>query len=186
VQDASVQSVVQHEFGPATFTFNLVGPPDLVAEEVVLLARMHVQALFTLVTTIGTPEQAQLRLLPRESIAVLGFFPASDWGNPQLLEIASRASSWAPRAQIISAEGFFRALLRRSAVDAEGWFWALEWNKNIRVAGAIHLPESPSPLFKDLPILRWSRLPDGSGRVRRETPLVSEDDRLFEWDERQP
>lgn len=184
VQNAYETSEVRHQFGPATFRFNLAAPPQLIEDEVFLLASMQVQALFSLVTTLRPDDPAELRLLPLEQIIALGFFVASDWGNPQLIEVARRARPWQPRVQIVSARGFFRALVRRSDNDGEGWFWALEWNNSVRIAGAITLPGASSSLFDSLPSLGWSPLPDGTGRIRLETPLTPEQDTLFEWDDR--
>ena len=56
--------------------------------------------------------------------------------------------------------------MRRS--ETAGWFWALEWNKSLRVVGGINHVGETNPLFEDLPALDWMRLPDGSGFSRRE------------------
>ncbi|WP_313053451.1 hypothetical protein [Pseudomonas lopnurensis] len=115
------------------------------------LALRHVQGLFSLLTTRDFREATTLRLLPPTQVQLLGAYPRSDWGNPQLLEVARRAEEWTCHAQIVSASGYFKATMRRH--DTQGWFWALEWNKYLRVVGAI--AKADMALFDALPAPLW-------------------------------
>ncbi|WP_121207437.1 hypothetical protein [Pseudomonas aeruginosa] len=139
------------------------------------LALRHIQGLFSLLTTRDFREASTLRLLLPMQVQLLGAYPRSDWGNPQLLEVARRAEDWPCHAQIVSASGYFKATMRRH--DTRGWFWALEWNKYLRVVGAI--AKADMALLDALPDPLWHPLSEGQGRYRLETPLAEEDDTLF-------
>lgn len=120
-----------------------------------------------------------MRFLPRSHIHVLGHYPHADWGNPQLVEVASRGAAWAKRVDVVAADGFFKASLRRSVQEDEGWFWALEWNHYLRIAGAIYYPNQLPPLLSRLPDLDWVELPGAGFRIRREVPITEARDFLF-------
>lgn len=155
------RQTVEFNFGPPTFSFGLSGPSPAAKDYIPELASYHIQALFALVTTPENRTKENVRLLPLDRFRVFGSYPHSDWGNPQLAEITRRAASWPCHAAIHTAGGFFRACLRRH--ESAGWFWALEWNKSLRVVGRINHPAENNPLFENLPALDWKPLPDGSG-----------------------
>jgi hypothetical protein len=175
--DAIARQTAEFSFGPASFNFGLSGPSPAAKNYIPELASYHIQALFTLVTTPESRTPENVRLLPLDRFRVFGSYPHSDWGNLQLVEIGKRAASWPCRVAILTAGGFFRACLRRH--ESDGWFWALEWNKSLRVVGGIHLPEENNPLFENLPALDWKPLPDGSGFFRREQGHPAHGDILF-------
>lgn len=180
VADASVS---QEVFIPATFgsmTFNLVGPPQLDPRMVCLLSVRHVQALFALVTTTDPRDSEESRILPPHNALVFGYYSSRDWGNPQILELVRRTDEWDCRLRLTTASGYFRAVLKRSAVDSDGWFWGLEWNRSLRVFGAIADPDDmPEWLVKDLPDLKWRG--SGTFRLRGEVPIDDEKDTFFEF-----
>ena len=70
-----------------------------------------IQALLTLVTKAKNNTKENVRLLPLDRFRVSGSYPHSDWGNPQLVEIAGRAASWPSHVAILTADGFFCACL---------------------------------------------------------------------------
>jgi hypothetical protein len=115
-----------------------------------------------------------------------GFFrayPHRDWGNPQLLEVARRAAAVPVVTWITTANGYFRCVLRREALPSSPWFWALEWNKSLRLVGWIGVPTTVPPIFADLPDIGWhTTLHPGGGftRFREEVKLGDIDDLLFE------
>jgi hypothetical protein len=164
--DAIARQTAEFSFGPATFDFGLSGPSPAAKDYIPELASYHIQALFTLVTTPENRTTENVRLLPLDRFRVFGSYPHSDWGNLQLVEIAGRATTWPCHFAILTAGGFFRVCLRRH--ENAGWFWALEWNKSLRVVGRINHPEENNPLFENLPALDWTPLPDGSGFFREE------------------
>ena len=143
-------------------------PPQVNLDCVRRLALRQIQALFSLVTTddIRMP-----RLLPPASFRFFKCYSANDWGNPQLKELVNRVEDWRSHVNIVTADGFFRALLSRDENSVNGeWFWALEWNKYLRVIGGLAKMNKPHPqVFDKLPLLAGTR---------REIPF-SDDYQLF-------
>jgi hypothetical protein len=144
-----------------------------------LLACNHVQAAFALITSEDPRVASKTTLLTAKNWKFFGWFPFRDWGNPQLVEIASRVSAWPLLAHVHTAGGYFKFLARRHSVPGSEWFWALEWNKAFRVFGAIYADSEDPPLFSKLPALDWHPFADGRSRYRKEVPLSEADDILF-------
>jgi hypothetical protein len=168
---------VEFTWGALSVNIGGISPPQVNREAAQLLAFNHIQALFALVTTEDCRVPEKMRLLPHTHFRYFGHYGYQDWGNPHLIEVARRVGRWPCFANITAAGGYFRAILKRS--EDQGWFWALEWNRYLRVVGAIVHENQSAEVFQALPILRWKPLPDGSGRYRPETPLVAEADHLF-------
>jgi len=166
----------------ATLGFEMVAPPQLDPERAGLLAFHQIQALFSMVTTTNLTDPQAIRILPIDQWHQLGLFEWRDWGNPWLRTLEQRTKKWREAAIIDTAYGYFKAVLRRGS-DEEGWFWALEWNQCVRVAGCIARPKEIPTAFRDLPQLPWQLLPDGKGRIREEVPLVDGEDTLFRFDD---
>lgn len=168
------------EFNHRGLQMKLVGtsPPKVKRPYAELLASYHIQALFSLVTTEDYRVPEKMRLLPISQFQYFGDFTCHDWGNPHLLEIAKRVDVWPCHVNVATADGYFKAILRKHGDTA--WFWALEWNHYLRVVGAI-VRESESPeIFEGLPDLGWENMPDEAKRIRPQTPLPHEaEDRLF-------
>lgn len=163
--DAHERQEIEFSFGSATFKFGLIGQSRPAEDYIPQLAYYHIQALFSLVTTVENPATAAIRILPPDQFRFFDYYLHSDWGNPQLNEFARRAAEVPCLATISTGADHFRACLRRCA--DKGWLWALEWNKSIRIIGAICQPDEPCHWFEDMPALDWKILPDGS-RIRRE------------------
>lgn len=178
VKDAGEEVNVSSTFGPAKMSFGFIGPPQLDPDGVHQVATNHIQGLFSLVTTEDPRDQSKSRLLPPHQVRFLGHYGVNDWGNEQLVEVARRVQSWPCYAIVTSANCYFKAIMRRGD---DHWFWALEWNKFLRVAGMIALPEERElALFDGLPELKWKAMPDGTGRFRVEVSLSKGvDDLLF-------
>ncbi len=172
--EAIERQSVGFKFGPATLSFGMTGRSPAAKDFVPLLASFHIQALFSLITKARNDACGEIPILPLNQFHVFDSYPHTDWGNPQLVEITQRAAGWPCRFVTRSGDGHFLACLRRN--EKHGWFWALEWNKSLRIIGGINLPEEPTPIFSNLPKLEWKPLPDGSGRFRIEqsTPDLGE------------
>lgn len=184
VVDAWVESRVEVPLGSGgKLTLNLVGPPQLNADYVRLLATRQVQALFTLIATEDPRVIEKMKVLPADRVILFGSFNHLDWGNPQLLELERRTKEWQCCLNASSASGYFKAILRRPPRDELGWFWALEWNLSLRIVGAIFDASATPGWFQGLPELPWSRSRDGKGRIRTETPLAEEEDTLFAFED---
>lgn len=156
-------------------------PPQLNARYVNRLAMHHVQGLFALITSSDPRDPQKTRLLPPDQCWVLGAYHCRDWGNPQLLEVMKRSANWSCRANVSTADGYFRAVMKRDEEWNSGWFWALEWNKSVRVCGAIALAGQRPSLLADLPDTGWRVLKAEKGgviRMREEVPISEEQDLL--------
>lgn len=156
-----------------SLSFSAPTPPsrDMIGQ----LAIHHVQGLFALVTTQDYLQPDEIRWLPPSRALLFDYAIASDWGNPRLLALAERARAWPSRARVDTANGNFRAVLRRD--PEQGWFWALEWNRCLRVFGAI--PFASPRVFEGLPELRWKRLGPGR-RIREEIAAAPGDPDPFD------
>lgn len=179
VKDSSTTHTVDSSFGALQMSATLIAPPQLERERAATLAFRQTQALFSLVTAQDPANGAGLKILSDSEWQYVGFYPARDWGNPQLVEIANRVREWPCVAYIDTARGHFRAVLRAHKDPSREWFWAFEWNRAYRGVGAICRASELPPVFAGLPALRWIPLP-GSRRMREETPLDSNADILFE------
>ena len=172
IQDAHENLSIGGSIGPMYINFGMVGPPQLDKNKTGEVAFSHVQGLFALICTEDHRDPLKMRLLPQDQFIWYDWYTYSDWGNPQAVEIAKRVYDWECLANIISAEGYFKATLRRSV---EGWFWALEWNRQLRLVGGIS--SSKMTVFQGLPNEGWQRTPDG--RMRKHVPHDPDSDQLF-------
>lgn len=128
------------------------------------------QGFYSFITSCDFQSAQGMNVLTQKNFQFFGSFPLADWGNPQLLEVVKRVQAWEPLLDIETANGYFRAKLLMS--EGQGWFWALEWNKWMRVIGG--LCDQPMPVFDGLPELSWFAAP-GNRRFRREVALEGDD-----------
>ena len=90
---------------------------------------------------------------------------------------------WEPRVLGDCASGYFRIAIRKHP-EAACWSWAMEWNKNIRLAGYIGNESEVDELVGTLPRLGATvieRRDDGHTAFRTEQGLVEADDHMFHW-----
>ena len=168
------RKVVLQQSPQMGISMGFTSPPQTNIDCVRRLALSHVQGLFSLVKTrdIRMPV-----LLTPGSFRFFKCFGFGDWGNPQLKELSEQVEGWHSPLDVMAADGFFRASLRHN--DSNEWFWALEWNKYLRVVGALTQQDKPTPApFKGLPKLKWRPLPCNGYRYRQEVPFA-DDYRLF-------
>jgi hypothetical protein len=176
VQDASHKIELHGSMGSLSFSADMVAPPQLDDDAVRLLAFNQIQGFFTLCTTEDYLNPETYLLLEPKHWHFFGSYGHGDWGNPQLRDVADRVREWPVRARIHTASGYFRGCLRRSPDEKGPWHWGLEWNKSLRVFGAIANPSDP--LFKNLPELSWARLSE-KVRMRVEVQEPEDFDGLF-------
>jgi hypothetical protein len=176
VQDASQKIELYGSTGPLSFSADMVAPPQPDEDAVRLLAFNQIQGLFSLCTTEDYLNPETYRLLEPKHWRFFGMYGHEDWGNPQLRVIADRVSEWPVRARIDTAGGYFRACLRRSPDEKGPWHWGLEWNRSLRVFGAIALPNDP--LFENLPEPEWTKL-SAKARIRSDIPEPEDFDGLL-------
>lgn len=162
--------------------FGLLTPPQAHRKYVEDLASYHIQGLFSLITTSNPLSADETRLLPVDQIHFHQAFNVGDWGNPQLLTIINRTKNWPCYCNIQTADGYFKAILKSSPTDDDGWFWALEWNKYLRIVGGIYTKNKLQNIFLNLPELEWNSISTHkthSARIRKESPLIVTDE-LFQ------
>lgn len=172
IENAHEHINLAFSLGPISTKFVMTAPPQLDRDLVEEVAFSHIQGLFTLICTENHLDPLKMRLLPQDQFIFFGYYTHDDWGNPQAIEIANRVRKWDCLANIESAQGYFKAIIRCSD---EGWFWALEWNRQLRLIGGIS--GARMKLFEELPSEVW--MPISQGRIRKNVPLNTEHDHLF-------
>lgn len=179
VGQSGEEITIKVPFAPgAEMTFNLWSPPQADSHRVFELARLQLMAFFYFITY--SPDTK------RGGFWLGGFCPVleaprSDWGNPVHRAFMRTVLAWEPRLLAITADGFFKAMIRRHP-EAVCWSWAVEWNHNLRVVGFFGEREPVLATAKTLPRLRVETIFEGPGealRYRMETRLSDEEDQMF-------
>jgi hypothetical protein len=155
-----------------------VAPPQVDMERLHELARLQLMGFFYFLTY-----QKEQR---RGWFWKTGFHPLehvvrADWGNPVVMAFTNAIGDWEPRLMVASAEGYYRALIRRHP-NAECWAWALEWNRNYRLVGFFgdrEAAEAVVSTFPKLELITLHEAPNSYIRVRHDVALRDEDDKLF-------
>lgn len=162
----------------AELTFNFSGPPQFDDERVYELARLQMMAFFYFLTYDKANEVGHFW--------TGGFYPVhgtikTDWGNPIHRSFMKQCHDWDYRLVLDTAEGYYRAVIRRHPTD-ECWSWAVEWNDCYRLVGYFGSLDAARRLFSELPPLDVKSIfeaPNMWLRQRIEQPLTEEDDTLF-------
>lgn len=182
VIDSSVE--INFEFNSSIMNskFGFIAPPQSKESYVMELAYRHIQGIFSLCTSEFPLSREGTSFLSLEYFHVLGVYPKNDWGNEQIEYFIERTEAWPSVCDVSAAQGFFKVLMVKSTEEEGGWFWALEWNKSMRVLGAIISNENISNVYSNVPELNWSPWIKVSSnetcRHRRQAPLRYRD-RLF-------
>lgn len=153
-------------------------PAQLADSRVYELARLQIAALFYGVTYDSIKR--------RGYYFKGGFFPLhgtvkSDWGNVTQRAFARQIRDWDYRLIVATANGYFRALIRRHP-SAELWAWALDWNESYRVMGYFGNLESATEAAGKLPSEQMQTVfqsEESLFRFHMETPIAEGDDILF-------
>lgn len=156
-----------------------VFPPQVNPNYIKELALRHIQGIYSLITTKNRFICEESGLLSLKQLQFFGAFNEQDWGNPRILEVIERTKEWPCFFNIVTADGFFKVIMKRSCDD--GWFWALEWNKYLRVIGGISLENKPQQLFSNLPDLDWKDFGmQGNDKIRKRLEIaLNSIDELF-------
>ena len=159
-------------------TFCLTGPPQFDDARVYELARLQMMAFFYFLTYDRSKNVGHF--WPGEFFPVHGCVK-TDWGNTVHRTFMTQSRNWDYRLILNTAEGYFRAAIRRHPTF-ECWSWALEWNDCYRLVGYFGNQESAQTLAQELPEIKVQsvlKTSNGwlSGRV--EQPLDESDDTLF-------
>ncbi|MDA3972040.1 MAG: hypothetical protein PF442_11885 [Desulfobulbaceae bacterium] len=186
VKDATDTHVFKFNIGALSMKFEATSPPQVSQQYIRELSFYHVQGLFSLITSKAPDKESGTCLLPESNFWFHRAYNHGDWGNAELTELSKRAEELRCYANINTADGNFKAMLCR-IIDKPGcWFWALEWNKHLRVVGGIYSHEECPMIFEGLPAESWKSFGKGSDgvtrRIKEETPLDESNDILFSYE----
>ena len=178
---------IQQQLMPGvTIKANMVGGPQIDTERAFDLAFFHVAAFFYRITF---DEKSRIGRPIPGVCAAAGLARRSDWGNERMLAFQEMTSAWLPRVHGIAAGEYFKIIIRRHPEpDPCLWAWALEWNRNYRLAGFFGDEEKAKTVVSALPRLKgWfaGEGVDKEGRPYRDTmrvdvPLADEEDHYFD------
>ena len=178
VKDASIERSIEMTREELSVKFGLIGPPQLTPSYVRLLAFRHIQGFFSLITSKDPTTAGGTRLLGEEHWWFGGSYPHSDWGNARIKEMAQRVEAWETPLNIVTANEFFKAVIRCSPRPNGPWFWALEWNKSWRLFGGIFDTQNHPDEFESIPSPERIQLSSGI-TMYREVKLEEHEDKLF-------
>lgn len=180
VQHSSESLTLKVPFGPDTFTFNVVAPPQIDSKRIYELCRMQLTGFFYWITFNGESGKGGYWL---GEFCPLLETARSDWGHPINVAFMDAVATWEPRILGIGADTFFKVVIRRHP-SKELWSWALEWNQNYRVIGFFGDRDAAQSLVDTFPQVALHEIQVASHellRSRTEMPLDEERDRLFFW-----
>lgn len=186
IKDSGYEFKINKKLGSTVnVCYTVSVPPQPEQSYIKFLAFRHIQGIFSLLTSKDRFTDKGTYVLNQKCFYLHGFYFDSDWNNPQLLEIMKRAQEVECYKNIETANGFFKVIMRRKQNDSGAWwFWALEWNKSLRIVGAIALPKNIPDIFVDLPNLELKHLGDrNDGAIilsyRESIPFDQKSDTLF-------
>ncbi len=180
VSEPTPPLIVKGNFGPANITFSYTAPAQADDRRMFELARLQLVGFFSMLTY---DEAAKRGYFWTGQYAPVVVARQEDWGNPRLLWIDAVSRDWEYRLHAIAADGFYKVWIRRRLGEPAVWAWAIEWNRNFRLAGFFGDPEAIAALLGDLPKLDIHTLHEGPDRwlrMRTEQPLADDDDVLFD------
>ena len=179
VSEPTPPLVVEGNFGPAKITFSYTAPAQADDRRMFELARLPLIGFFSMLTYDETARRGYFWTGQYAPVVVAR---QEDWGNPRLLWIDAVSKDWEYRLHAIAAEGFYKVWIRRRLGEPAVWAWAIEWNRNFRLAGFFGDTASIATLLEDLPKLGIHTVhkgPDRWLRMRTEQPLADDGDVLF-------
>ena len=179
VSEPTPPLVIKSNFGPAEFTFTLRSPAQADESRLLELARLQLVAFFSMLTY--NEEARRGGFWPGEYAPVIAVRRA-DWGNPRIQWINQISADWDYRLHAIGANEFYKIWIRRREDGPAVWAWAIEWNKNFRLAGFFGDTGALQQLFGDMPDLPMTSVADGPDcglSFRTEIALEPCDDSLF-------
>jgi hypothetical protein len=167
-------------YGGAVAALTMTAPPQADQSRLFELARLHVIAFMYWLTY--DPATRCGRFI-RGGFRPVIYALRSDWGNARFRAFMSAVVDWEPRLLGDAASGYYRTAIRKHPTAA-CWSFAMEWNKNIRVAGFLGDETEIQNLVAALPRLKVMVIDRNEGEftsVRTECPLNEADDQMFCW-----
>jgi hypothetical protein len=170
-------------YGGATATFSLTAPPQPDQTAIFDLSKLHFIAFMYWLTYDDRSREGRFGT---GVFAPIGYALRSDWGNARLRAFMEAVVGWEPRALGDCASGYFRVAIRKHP-EAVCWSWAMEWNKNVRIAGFMGDETVAQELVDALPRPQATVI-ERSGSdykaLRLEQALAEADDAMFHWSPR--
>lgn len=178
--------VVKGNLYGAGITFTFVAPPQVDEMRLYTLARFQIRAFLYMLTF--RDQTGMGHIVDTDFFGVVAVRNA-DWGNPQLKWFEEETKDWLPRFHMVTADGFYKVWIKRKSDTEPVWAWALEWNKNFRLAGFAGQGAAIEPHSDKVPGLDLVQYHQEGGnwlRGRTEVQLAEENDTLFHFPERDP
>lgn len=169
---------IKMPFGPGHMTAEFTSPRQVDMQRIYDLARLQLMAFFYFVTYQKDEKRGRFW---RVGFHPLEHVVRSDWGNLTLMAFADAIADWDYRLILVSAEGYYRTLIRRHPTT-DCWAWALEWNRNYRVVGFFGDRDAAQQIVNTFPEMQVTTIhetPTRFLRIRQDVPLREEDDKLF-------
>lgn len=177
--DSNEAVKIKSSYGAAELAFNFVAPPQVDENRLFLLARYHFGGFFYWITYQHDEQRGYF--VPGD------FWPVAaankrDWGNERIQWFTKLWEQWDIRVHAITADGFFKFVMRRHPDDKKIWGWALEWNQNTRIIGLAGDTSEMARIMKDAPTLNSELVYNTEKdwlRIRVEKPADPASDKLF-------
>lgn len=179
VSNSSEQFEVKGTLGPGlTFSSTFTAPPQVDDSRIHALCRLQLAGFFYLLTF--DPKTARGYFWTGGFMA-LQQARRADWGNAVHVAFMNTVLEWDYRLVVATADGFFRAAIRRHPTAA-CWSWALEWNRNFRMVGFFGDLDAAKSVAATFPKLHVSKIM-GHGNswmgIRKDIKLAEDADRMF-------
>lgn len=181
VSESNVEQKLEFGSTDVKMKLGFIAPPQPKEEYIIELAFRHIQGLFSLVNSKDPLKRESTWFLRGDYFHILGIYPQKDWGNPQIKYFIEKTNDWQTCFKTSVGGGHFKAILLKPKDNSMRWFWALEWNKAMRVLDGIDLKENMPLVYTDIPELNWSPwMKDSRGEFRyREQTQLKKIDTLF-------
>lgn len=182
IKDSAAKFRIKAQVSPNfNMTLDMSAPPQAYPLRVYQLSRLQLMAFFYFITYDNDRKKGGF--WP-------GFFfpflvaPRSDWGNSVHKGFMNAVRNWDPKFLIVTADGFFKATIRRLSTSI-CWSWAIEWNHQYRIVGFFGEREPVENVVSGIQKLEIVPIADNQNWAgyRQEIQLAEEEDRLFIWNE---
>lgn len=175
VRESEEKTQIDGKLGPARLKIGLIAPPQIDRDRAYELARFQVAGFFYFLTYNN--EQGCGSIWPGSYMPFL-LVGSTDWGHPTLKGFAQVTYSWPYRLIAHTGNGHYAVAIKKHPTN-NLWSFALEWNKNIRLAGFLGNETVAQAIADELPKPIMISISENE-RYRPEVPLRDdEEDLLF-------
>jgi hypothetical protein len=178
VNDSTVKKNFTSNTQRMKVNVEFVAPPQSNESYIEELSYRHIQGLFSLITSKNRLTTEGTSILSGKCFHIFGIYSKNDWGNSQIAYFIQKTSSWSSFCNKSVANGFFKAMILGPKEEEDGFMWALEWNKSIRVIGALVKDEHLFRVYPNIPEIiysPWVRSENSEFRTIRYKPINGAD-----------